>query len=67
MTDVEMHLQHLGQVFVMARENKLYANLMKCIFCAPEIPVLGSYVSTKGVRAIPEKIEAICAWPVPQD
>ncbi|KAE9025248.1 hypothetical protein PR001_g12478 [Phytophthora rubi] len=64
MTDVEMHLQHLGQVFVMARENKLYANLMKCIFCAPEIPVLGSYVSTKGVRAIPEKIEAICAWPL---
>ncbi|GMF24445.1 unnamed protein product [Phytophthora fragariaefolia] len=49
------------------RENKLYANLKKCIFCAPEIPVLGSYVSTEGVRAGPEKIEAICAWPVPQD
>ncbi|GMG14718.1 unnamed protein product [Phytophthora fragariaefolia] len=37
------------------------------IFCAPEIPVLGSYVSTEGVRADLEKIEAICAWPVPQD
>ncbi|KAE9178906.1 hypothetical protein PF005_g23894 [Phytophthora fragariae] len=29
--------------------------------------VLWSYVSTEGVRADPEKIEAICAWPVPQD
>ncbi|KAE9332579.1 hypothetical protein PR003_g14438 [Phytophthora rubi] len=38
MTDVEMHLQHLGQVFEVMRENKLYANLKKCIFCAPGIP-----------------------------
>ncbi|KAE9331013.1 hypothetical protein PF008_g15608 [Phytophthora fragariae] len=60
MTDVEMHLQHLGQVFEVMRENKLYANLKKCIFCAPEIPVLGSYVSTEGVRIDPEMIEAIC-------
>ncbi|KAL4092919.1 hypothetical protein PRIC1_011908 [Phytophthora ramorum] len=67
MTDVEMHLQHLRQVFEVMRENQLYANLKKCIFCAPEIPVLGSYVSTEGVRADPEKIAAICAWPVPQD
>ncbi|GMF29852.1 unnamed protein product [Phytophthora fragariaefolia] len=59
MTDVEMHLQHLRQVFEVMRE--LYATLKKCIFCAPEIPVLGSYISTEGVRADPEKIEAICA------
>ncbi|KAG3112225.1 hypothetical protein PI125_g8442 [Phytophthora idaei] len=49
------------------RDNQLYANLKKCIFCAPEIPVLGSYVSKNGVRADPEKIEDICAWPTPQD
>ncbi|OWZ06963.1 LOW QUALITY PROTEIN: reverse transcriptase [Phytophthora megakarya] len=67
MIDVEVHLDHLRQVFEEMRENKLYANLKKCIFCAPEIPVLGSYVSKEGVRADPEKIEAICAWPVPQD
>ncbi|GMF26476.1 unnamed protein product [Phytophthora fragariaefolia] len=67
MTDVNMHIQHLRQVLEVMRENKLYANLKKCIICAPEIPVLGSYVSTEGVRADPEKIEAICAWPVPQD
>ncbi|KAG6587032.1 reverse transcriptase [Phytophthora cinnamomi] len=67
MTDAGVHLQHLRKVFEVMRENKLYANLKKCIFCAPEIPVLGNYVSKDGVRADPEKIEAICAWPTPQD
>ncbi|KAG2994790.1 hypothetical protein PC121_g20999 [Phytophthora cactorum] len=67
MTDVEVHLQHLRQVFQVMRDNKLYANLKKRIFCAPEIPALGSYVSKEGVRADPEKVTAICAWPTPQD
>ncbi|KAG2872189.1 hypothetical protein PC114_g26516 [Phytophthora cactorum] len=67
MTDVAVHLQRLRQVFQVMRDNQMYANLKKCIFCAPEIPVLGSYVSKNGVRAAPEKIEAICAWPTPQD
>ncbi|OWZ13724.1 polyprotein [Phytophthora megakarya] len=66
MTDVEVHLDHLRHVFEVMRENKLYANLKKCIICAPEIPVLGSYVSKEGVRADPEKIEAVCAWPLRQ-
>ncbi|KAG2777104.1 hypothetical protein PC116_g21790 [Phytophthora cactorum] len=67
MTDVEVHLEHLRQVFQVMRDNQLYANLKKCIFCAPEIPVLGSYVSMNGVRADLVKIEAICAWSTPQD
>ncbi|RAW41730.1 hypothetical protein PC110_g2046 [Phytophthora cactorum] len=66
-TDIEVHLQHLRQVFQVMRKNKLNANLKKCIFCAPDIPVLGSYISKEGVRADPEKIEAICIWPAPQD
>lgn len=60
-TDLEVHLENLRKVFESMRENKLYANLKKCIFCAPEIPVLGSYVSAKGVRANPEKISSICS------
>ncbi|KAG2779636.1 hypothetical protein PC129_g2637 [Phytophthora cactorum] len=66
LTDTEVHLQYLRQVLQVMQENKLYANLKKCISCAPEIPVLGSYVSKEGVRADPEKIEAICAWTAPQ-
>ncbi|KAG2980721.1 hypothetical protein PC118_g11019 [Phytophthora cactorum] len=64
---LEVHLKHLRQVFQVMRENKLYANLKKCIFCAPEIPVLGCYVSKNGVRADPEKVSSICAWPTPQN
>ena len=46
------------------RENKLYANLKKCIFCAQEIQVMGCYVSKSLVRADPEKVWSICSWPM---
>ncbi|KAE9166922.1 hypothetical protein PF002_g30997 [Phytophthora fragariae] len=55
------------KVFEKMRENKLHANLNKCVFCAPEIPVLGCYVSKSGVRADPEKISSICSWPAPKN
>nr|CAI72306.1 putative polyprotein [Phytophthora infestans] len=64
---IEVHLRHLKQVFQVMRENKLYANLKKCIFCAPEIPVLGCFVGKDGVRADPEKVSSICAWPTPKN
>ncbi|KAE9032810.1 hypothetical protein PR001_g8476 [Phytophthora rubi] len=48
-------------------ENKLYASLKKCVFCAPEIPVLGCYVSKSGVRADSEKISSIFSWPTPKN
>ncbi|KAF1323549.1 reverse transcriptase, partial [Globisporangium splendens] len=49
------------------RENKLYANLKKCIFFAPEIPVLGCFVGKNGVRVDPEKVKSIDDWPIPQN
>ena len=49
------------------REHKLYANLLKCIFAASEIPVLGCFVGKNDVRPDPEKIRAIADWPVPVD
>ncbi|KAE9248599.1 hypothetical protein PF002_g5702 [Phytophthora fragariae] len=64
---VDVHLRHLRKVFEEMRENKLYATLKKCVFCAPEIPVLGCYVSKSGVRADPEKISSICSWPTPKN
>ncbi|KAE9182726.1 hypothetical protein PF002_g26909 [Phytophthora fragariae] len=64
---VDVHLRHLRKVFEKMRENKLYANLKKCVFCAPEIPVLGCYVNKSGVRADPEKISSICSWPTPKN
>ncbi|KAF1326170.1 reverse transcriptase, partial [Globisporangium splendens] len=55
-SDVDVHLDHLRQVFQVMRENKLYANLKKCMFFAPEIPVLGCFVGKSGVRVDPEKL-----------
>lgn len=66
-TDVEVHLQHLRRVFELMRENKLYGNLKKCVFFAPEIPVLGCFVGKNGVRVDPEKVKAIDDWPVPSN
>jgi hypothetical protein len=63
-TDVEMHLAHLREVLMCMRENLLYANINKCIFDAEEIPFLGCFLGKDGVRADPEKIEAISQWPV---
>ena len=54
--DVQVHLRHSKQVFQVMRYNSLYANLKKCVFWAPKIPVLGCYVSKSGVRADPEKV-----------
>ncbi|KAF1328373.1 reverse transcriptase, partial [Globisporangium splendens] len=65
--DVDVHLEHLRQVFQVMRENKLYANSKKCIFFAPEIPVLGCFVGKNGVRVDPEKVKSIDDWPIPQN
>ncbi|KAF1314301.1 Pol protein, partial [Globisporangium splendens] len=65
-SDVDVHLDHLRQVFQVMRENKLYANLKKCMSFAPEIPVLGCFVGKSGVRVDPEKVKAIDDWPVPK-
>ena len=46
---VQVYLNHVKLLFQVMRDNKLYANLKKRVFCAPEIPVLGCYVSKSGV------------------
>ncbi|GMF16767.1 unnamed protein product [Phytophthora fragariaefolia] len=65
-TAIEVHLGQLRRVFEVMRANKLYANIDKCVFGAKEIKVLGSFVSSAGVRADPEKVNAIAAWPTPR-
>ncbi|KAE9287618.1 hypothetical protein PF008_g26354 [Phytophthora fragariae] len=64
-TAVEAHLGHLREVLLCMRENRLYANINKCIFGAQEIPFLGCFLGKDGVRADPEKVCAIAQWPVP--
>ncbi|GMF44018.1 unnamed protein product [Phytophthora fragariaefolia] len=65
-TAMEVHLGHPRRVFDVMRANKLYANIDKCVFGAEEIKVLGCFVSSAGVRADPEKVKVIAAWPTPR-
>ncbi|GMF52054.1 unnamed protein product [Phytophthora fragariaefolia] len=65
-TAKDVHLGHLRRVFEVMRANKLYTNIDKCVFGAEEIKVLGCFVSSAGVRADPEKVKAIAAWPTPR-
>ena len=59
LSDVEVHKRHIRQILELMGEHKLFANIRKCIFGAPEIPVLGCLVGKNGVRPDPEKIRAI--------
>ena len=59
LSEVQVHTGHLREVLSVMRKYKLYANIKKCIFGAPEIRVLGCFVGRNGVRADPEKIKAI--------
>ncbi|KAG2773207.1 Transposon Tf2-6 polyprotein [Phytophthora cactorum] len=65
-TAMEVHLGHLRRVLEVMRANKLYANIDNCVFASPEIKVLGCFISNVGVRADPEKVKAVAAWPTPQ-
>ncbi|KAG4042552.1 hypothetical protein PC123_g21957 [Phytophthora cactorum] len=65
-TAMEVHLGHLRRVLEVMRANKLNANIDKCVFASPEIKVLGCFVSNVGVRADPEKVKAVAAWPTPR-
>ena len=67
LTAIEMHRTHLRALFDKMREHKLYANLKKCIFAAPEIPVLGCIVGREGTRPDPEKVKSIVEWPIPNN
>ncbi|KAG2970214.1 hypothetical protein PC120_g26606 [Phytophthora cactorum] len=65
-TAMEVHLGHLRRVLEVMSANKLYANIDECVFASPEIKILGCFVSNVGVRADPEKVKPVAAWPTPR-
>ena len=60
------HKEHLRQVFLVLRDQKLYAKMEKCEFFTPQLTFLGYVVSAKGIQVDPSKIEAIQTWPEPK-
>ncbi|WVZ63729.1 hypothetical protein U9M48_013337 [Paspalum notatum var. saurae] len=59
------HLNHIRQVLVVLREEKLYGNIAKCTFCTNRVVFLGFVVSADGIQVDEEKVKAIKDWPTP--
>ena len=63
----EEHIGHLREVFKVLRENKLYANLKKCVFMRDSLLFLGYVVSSEGIKVDEDKVKAIREWPTPKN
>ncbi|XP_071912267.1 uncharacterized protein [Coffea arabica] len=62
---LDEHVEHLRLVLSALRENRLFANMEKCVFCTPEVNFLGYIVGANGIRVDPAKVKAILEWPTP--
>ena len=58
----EEHLEHIHEIFMILKEQKLYANLKKCCFYSNNVIFLGYVVNKDGIEINPSKIEAIFNW-----
>lgn len=63
----EEHIERLQLVFNRLRNANLKLNVKKCHIFQDKVKYLGHVVSTHGVGADPEKIEAVRQWPRPRD
>ncbi|KAL9425761.1 hypothetical protein AB3S75_032681 [Citrus x aurantiifolia] len=63
---VEEHFRHLEQVLLCLQFHQFFVKLSKCLFFQEAIDYLGHIISASGVRADPQKIEAMVHWPPPQ-
>ena len=61
----EEHMIHLKEIFLILKEQKLYANLKKCDFFSPSVIFLGYIISKDGIRMDPSKVKAILNWLIP--
>eukprot|EP00257_Ricinus_communis_P024408 XP_015584605.1 uncharacterized protein LOC107262699 [Ricinus communis] len=62
---LDEHVSHLRQVLQCLRNDQLYFNLSKCLFCSDTTIFLGFVVSRDGLRVNVEKVCAIKDWPTP--
>ncbi|KAK2707859.1 hypothetical protein QYM36_015514 [Artemia franciscana] len=63
--DEEDHDAKLRMVLQHAREKGVRFNQEKCIFDAESIPYFGHLLTTKGIKADPQKRKAITNMPAP--
>jgi hypothetical protein len=59
------HLQHVRAVLQRLQEHSLAVKRSKCSFGATTVQYLGHVISVQGVAMYADKVEAVCAWPLP--
>ena len=63
---LEEHLSHIKQAFEKLRNANLSMKFSKCHFFTKEIQYLGDILSTKGIRPLPSKTQAIKTMHLPK-
>jgi hypothetical protein len=58
---LDEHINYLRYVLDVLRNEKLYVNLKKCIFCMDNFFFLGNVVSAKGIEMV-KKIHENCCY-----
>nr|KYP53687.1 Retrovirus-related Pol polyprotein from transposon 297 family [Cajanus cajan] len=61
------HLNQLGVVMGILKQQQLFANKEKCNFGQSKIEYLGHVISTQGVSVDPTKVMNVMEWPVPRN
>lgn len=59
------HLGHLRMVLEILHQNQFVIKHSECFFRVREVEYLGHFISEKGVRVDPCKIELVVKWPIP--
>lgn len=64
---MELHFEHLRQVFTILKQQQFYLKPQKCSFCQIKISYFGHIVARGTVAPDPVKIKAISDWSVPKN
>lgn len=60
-----LHIDHLREILLVLRRAKFFAAAAKCSFLTSSVQFLGYIVSAEGLRADPDKVQAVADWPRP--
>ena len=60
------HLQHIRLVFERLAKFGIVVNLKKCFFASDSIQFLGHLVSADGIKPLPDKVDAIANFKLPE-
>ena len=66
-TSISEHQGHLREVLARLRSARFTLNKEKIVLGASEIRYLGHYLSSRGIRMIPDRIESIRQYPCPRN